>query len=106
MEKFVLLMWRIKKWLLSKGIIMTRLRYFIVTLVTLEPGVIGGMSSKTQYLGLSLDRFINPADINKLIETNRGKSVLSMAPVGTSFMEVTATDFEAFFKEEKKEAEA
>lgn len=80
-------------------------RYFIVTLITLELGVIGGMSSKTQYFGLVLDRFISAADINKLITENSGKTILSAAPLGTSFMEVTAADYKAFFEPEEKEAE-
>jgi len=98
-------MWRIYKWLLNKGTIMTRIRYFIVTLVTLEPGVIGGMSSKTQYFGLSLDRFISAADIDKLIKDNPGQTILSATPVGTSFMEVTAADFEAFFSKKEQASE-
>lgn len=80
-------------------------RYFIVTLITLELGVIGGMSSKTQYFGLVLDRFISAADINKLITENSGKTILSAAPLGTSFMEVTAADFEAFFSKKEQASE-
>ena len=80
-------------------------RYFIVTLVKIEIGILPGcVSTKTWQLGLVLDRYISFADIKKLVEENEEKGILSTSPVCTSFVEVAASDFDAFFRKGETEA--